>query len=142
DLPDLPARREPTPTPTPAESARQLTFGTREIGAAEVRSGRELRSERRGYVPPNPGNLPPRRSTATVPATHGSRALAPTGNEAGAAILSASELAAVFQLDAPKPSFIRRTGRFAWRATKVTFVVGLFLVAAGSVAAYLRPDWA
>ena len=57
--------------------------------------------------------------------------------------MSASELAAVFQLDAPMPSgVVRRTGRFAWRATKLVIVLAVVAGATGAALAYMRPDWA
>lgn len=55
-------------------------------------------------------------------------------------ILSASELATAFQLDAPR-SFGRRARSGIWKATKVVVVLGVIVIAAGAATAYFKPEW-
>lgn len=56
-------------------------------------------------------------------------------------ILSASELAAAFQLDLPKPGLVKRTSRRLWRVTRVAALL-LILLSAGTAATfYFKPDW-
>lgn len=56
-------------------------------------------------------------------------------------ILSASELAAAFQLDLPKPGIVKRTSRGLWRLTKVAALLLILLSLGGAATLYFRPDW-
>ncbi len=56
-------------------------------------------------------------------------------------ILSASELAAAFQLDLPQPGLVKRTSRRIWKLTKVAAIL-LVLISLASVAViFFKPDW-
>lgn len=57
------------------------------------------------------------------------------------AILSASELAAAFQLDLPGPGIVKRTSRGLWRATKVAALLALLFGGGTATAFYFKPDW-
>lgn len=56
-------------------------------------------------------------------------------------ILSASELAAAFQLDLPTPGLVKRTSRRLWKVTKAAALLVLVLAAGVVALVYFRPDW-
>lgn len=56
-------------------------------------------------------------------------------------ILSASELAAAFQLDMPRQSLVRRTSRRLWKVTKVMVVLAVLVGGGAATAFYLKPEW-
>ena len=59
----------------------------------------------------------------------------------GEPILSASDLATAFQLDAPRPGTMTRTRRALWKLTKAAAVIALIVGAAGAIIAYAKPSW-
>jgi hypothetical protein len=56
-------------------------------------------------------------------------------------ILSASELAAAFQLDMPRQGLVKRTSRGLWRATKVAAILAILLAGGTATAFYIKPEW-
>lgn len=143
---NLPAMRTAQPEPQPQA---EPTFGSRPITAATTPQSRRLPGERgrpdRRIIPPAPqtpsktgprgNNLPARRPQPMLPME--------AGGDDGAPIMSASELAAVFQIDSTaRPTGARRVGRLLWRTTRVAAVFLVVLGIGGVAVAYLRPDWA
>jgi hypothetical protein len=56
-------------------------------------------------------------------------------------ILSASELAAAFQLDIPRQGLVRRTTRRLWRVTKVAILLAVLAGGGAAAAFYFQPGW-
>jgi hypothetical protein len=99
---------------------------------------RALPSTRRELPEPrdNGGDLSVRDSRAAT----GTRSITLARGEDDV-ILSASELAAAFQLDLPKAGLGKRTSRRLWNLTKVAALLAVLLGAGVAATVYFKPSW-